>query len=370
MRIKLSVWCVLLLLAFGVKGQVSITLQVPPVGVVQKNQLWNMVLVNGSTAPFNAEVAITLLNAADNIPVMTATGRTVALTKGARQLKYADFSPVNYKYLSAVFNGDLRPEGFLPAGNYTACYTVSRWITDYTEVVAEECINLEIQPLSPPVLNTPPDGEVLDIRAPQFTWLPPSPIQLMGDLNYDIVVTKIGTGQSAISAVQQNIPVYNTGRYRKNFLNYPASATLLDTGVNYAWCVVARNGSQVIAQSDVWTFSVKGYQPTATEREGASFIRLQRELNTAEATCIGDVRLAYQNDAADSLVRFTIQALEDVQHHQLIEGTLPVTAGLNLLATDAAVKKQLENGKRYLFQLYNSRNESWQTKFLYFKQAQ
>lgn len=366
MNIKCSVWCILLLLAGSIQAQVSITLQVPPVGVVQKPQLWNMVLVNGSNASYNAEVTITLLNTADNVPVMTATGRMVTLAKGARQLKYADFTPVNYKYLSAVFNGDLRPEGFLPAGAYTVCYTVSRWISDYTEVMAEECINLEIQPLSPPVLNTPYDGEVLDVRTPQFTWLPPSPVQLLGDLNYDIVITRLGTGQNPVSAVQQNMPVYNAGRYRKNFLNYPASAAVLDTGVTYAWCVVAKNSNQVIAQSDVWTFHVNGNNRPVTQPVAAAYVELQRAESAGAAVCVGNVNIAYTNNALDTSVHYLLRSIEEGKNQVLSEGRFLVNSGNNFLTLPPAVLKQLQNEKHYLLELVNSRNEKWLGKILYY----
>ncbi|BAV07631.1 hypothetical protein FLA_3657 [Filimonas lacunae] len=348
----------------GVKAQVSVALQVPPTGVVQKNQLWNMVLVNGSSAECNVEVTLTLSSTTDNNPVLTATGRVVTLAKGAHQCKYSDFAPVNYRYLSAIFNADMRPEGFLPVGNYTACYTVSRWIGDLPEPLAEECVSLEVQPLMPPVLNLPADGSVVESRSPQFTWLPPAPLQLMGDLNYDVVIAKVTTGQNALTAVQQNIPVYNEAHRRNTFLNYPASASLLDTGITYAWCVIARNSDRFVAQSDVFTFTVSGKQAEVIVQEGASYIRLKRDAETALAISAGDVAIEYTHDATDKVVSYTIYPLDN-SSRQLASGTLKVVQGQNFITLPSSVTRKLQEHTSYRLELTNTRNEKWGARFTY-----
>lgn len=357
----------LLLLTIRLQAQVTLALEVPPTGVMQKSQLWNMVLVNGGNAAYEVDVAVTLLSTTDNNPVMTATSRLVTLAKGAHQLKYADFSPVNYKYLSAAFNADMRPEGFIPVGNYTVCYTVSKWVGDLPEMLAEECISLEVQPLSPPVLNMPEDGGIVETRSPQFSWLPPAPMQLFSDLSYDMVIAKVTTGQSPLSAIQQNIPVYNEGRRRTNFLNYPASSALLDTGVTYAWCVIARNNNQFIAQSDVWTFQVSNNQPEWIQAEGASYVRLKRYGETALALCTGDINVEYTHVAEGSTVSYTVRSLSDSISAPVYQGTFPVTAGQNFLTLPAQATRKLSENKHYILELYNARNEKWGTRFRYRK---
>jgi hypothetical protein len=360
-----------LLLLLGIVGkvqaQVTLALQVPPAGVVQKSQLWNMVLVNGNNSNYEVEVSITLLSTIDNNPVLTATGRSVVLSKGAHQLKYTDFTPVNYKYLSPAFNVDLRPEGFLPVGSYTACYTVSRWVSDGFEPLTEDYLALEVQPLSPPVLNTPADKEILETNYPQFTWLPPAPVNLFSDLTYDVVITRVEAGQVPQSAIQQNIPAYNEGRSRTNFLNYPASFKSLDTGITYAWCVIARNNSQFVAQSDVWTFSISGKQLINARKEGASYIRLTREANAADAICEEEILIAYQNEAKDTTVHFVISPLGDNKEATQITGTLTLVPGQNFIRLPVAIVRQLTHQQRYRFELSNTRQEHWYSKFQYYK---
>lgn len=271
---------ILLLLLLGIApgayAQLTMALQVPPVGVVQKTQLWNMVLVNGSSAAMAIEVNITMLNTADNTPVITASSKSVSLQKGANQLKYTDFSPVTWKYLSAAFSGDMNPEGFISVGTYTVCYTVSTWQGDGYATLTEDCINLEIQPLSPPVLNTPADKDTLLTQYPQFTWLPPAPLNLFTNLSYDIVVTGILPGQSPLQALQQNLPLYSSAGLTTPVSMYPASATALDTAKWYAWGVVAKNNNQTVAQSEVWTFYVPSVQSTLQPAAARSYLMLRK----------------------------------------------------------------------------------------------
>jgi hypothetical protein len=91
---------------------------------------------------------------------------------------------------------------------------------------------------------------------PQFNWLPPVPVTLFNDLNYDLMITEVQPGQSAASAIQENLPVYTGLHLNMTVNNYPASYKSLDTGKVYAWRVIAKNGEMFAAQSEVWTFSI------------------------------------------------------------------------------------------------------------------
>lgn len=364
---KQAVFLLFMVILGRVQAQVSLALQVPPAGVVQKSQLWNMVLVNGSSTMSNIQVSLTLLSTSDNNPVMTAVSRVVAIEKGARQLKYTDFSPVNYKYLSPAFNVDLRPDGFLPIGSYTACYAISRWVGDALEPLAEDCITLEVQPLSPPILNQPADQDTLDIRNPQFSWLPPAPRQLLNDLTYDVIVAKLGTGQTPLTAIQQNIPVYNEGRNRNNFLNYPASFALLDTGTTYAWCVIARNNNQFVAQSDVWTFTISNHQPELVQRESASYIKLQQDAAGGTAVCVDSVKVVYVHQVEGKEVSYSVRNTDNVTGEVIAKGTFQVSNGNNFLLLPAAATRRMEADKYYLIDIADSRNQHWGTRFQYQK---
>lgn len=240
-------------------GQLSVSLQGPPAGLIQQSGLWNMALINSGSSTLEVTISLSLVDNSTNQPVLTATTRPVLLTRGVRQLKPMDLSPVSYSYLSPAFARLGTGNGLLPVGNYRACYTFYTFYGErHTEsVLAEECIPVEIQPLSPPQLSLPADTTVVETPCPQFSWLPPVPLNLFSDLNYDLLVTEVQAGQTPQSAIQENLPVYSGLNLAQAFHSYAASYKRLDTGKVYAWRVIAKNGQSFAAQSEVWTFQVR-----------------------------------------------------------------------------------------------------------------
>jgi hypothetical protein len=244
-------------LFFGkARAQVTIAVQVPPTGVIQKNQLWNLVLVSTSNDPITVRIKITLLSTKDNSPVMSAVSRIFSITKGVKQIGSNDVSPIEYDYQSAIFNVDRNPNGFLPIGNFLACYTVTKIVGDAVSELSEECLLVEVAPLSPPILNTPFDRDTLTTSYPNFSWLPPAPLNLFGDLSYDLSLVEVQSGQAATQAIQENLPIYTANRLTTPTNTYPASNKALDTAKLYAWRIAANNNGQLVAQSEVWTFQV------------------------------------------------------------------------------------------------------------------
>lgn len=367
---RMQSWMFLLLLLAGgsAASQVSLGIQVPPAGVVQKSQLWNMVLINGSSATYNVDVTLTLISTADNNPVLTVVSRNLTLGKGAHQLKYSDLAPFNYRFTSPAFGTDMRPEGLLPVGSYTACYTVTRWTGDLPEPLTEDCISLEVQALSPPVLNTPADKDTIQTDYPQFTWMPASPVNLFADLAYELVLVKVLPDQSPLQAIQQNIPVFNQPRLRQPFFNLPAGSTGIDTGNVYAWSIVAKNSNQFIAMSDVFTFTRKA-APVAESPAAVSnaYVQLNRGEDGAAVATSGNLRVIYPNLAGDASLSYTITNLSDKSNGVVNTGTLALTPGNNFIEADIKRGSKLEAGNTYQFTAVNSRGEKWTLKFIYQK---
>lgn len=275
--------CIMALLAALTCGaQVTMTIQVPPSGVLLKKQLWNLALVYTGSTPLGVKISLTISSASGDQQLITAVTPLFTLNRGAKQIQAADVAPIQYQYLSPSVT-DRDPDGFLPVGSYQACYTVQ--VGDEVGTpLAEDCLSFEVAPLSPPELNTPADEDTLITTLPQFTWVPPSPVNLFSNLAYRFNLVEVQPGQTANDALEQNIPVYSYQNCTDIFINYPSSAMALDTGRQYAWQVTAENNMQPAAQSEVWTFRVKGFGPPANTFAG-NYIILK---NNAEKAGVYD----------------------------------------------------------------------------------
>lgn len=351
----------LVLLSLQATAQVNMTVQLPPTGVMQKAQLWNILLVSASTSSIWVRVELRVTDAQSNQPVLTGVSRNIMLNKGAKQLQVADVTPVTYEYLSPT--ADRNANGLLMAGTYTACYSVFLVSGDAYSLIAEDCLPFAVEPVSPPLLNNPADQSVVEGNLPQFTWIPPAPITIFSDLNYDFTIVELRNGQSPAEAIQSNIPVYHTTHLKDQFLNYPASAIALDTAKNYAWTVVAKNNTQFAAQTDIWTFKIKGVPNEKIVVTQDAYVQLKKELDGSSVACSGALQFGYSNDAGDTTVTYEIISL-DAGQSVVKTATLSLERGMNNLKVDLK-KVSLTTGQSYLFRLKNGRREYWQIKFVY-----
>jgi len=357
---KALITCLLLAGIFAASAQVSMTLQIPPTGVLVKNQLWNMLLVNSSNYTIMVRVNMVLLDEKNNQPVLTATSIPLSLPRGARQLQAKDLGPIQYAYGDPAYRVDGNPNGLLPTGSFQACYTITNVIK--SAPLAENCIQLNVDPLSPPLLNTPSDSGKVYTPYPQFTWLPPTPLGIFNDLSYDLVLVEILPGQTSGDAVQENVPVYSGGFLRNLYLNYPSSFKALDTSKTYAWRIVALNGGKPAGMSDIWTFRVVTARPELLQKEDDSYLSLERGQNAAVASGSDILKLTYTNrTATDTTVHYMISSLQEPGNPVIQQGQLSLRYGQNF------VNLPLNNGyqrrKLYQFQLVNGRGESWTVKF-------
>jgi hypothetical protein len=171
---------------------------------------------------------------------------------------------VQYNYYNSGFSNKL--QGLLPAGSYTACYTLYVSSNGKIEPQVEECVAFDTEPLSPPILSFPSDSSVLDAAPAQFNWLPPSPAGMFDRLRYEILITAINPGQQPAEALQENLPFYSEAFLYSNTLNHPASSPAFEKEKWYAWQVVAKDDNNYAGKTEVWVFKVAA----ATKKEAAA----------------------------------------------------------------------------------------------------
>jgi len=309
-----------LLLSTAVPAQLTLSLQEPPAGVVQQSQLWNLVLAYGGNSSISVTIGLSLFDVKDNQPVMTALTPPVIIPKGVRQLKASDVAPVSYSYVSPTFNVNRQSGGFIPVGQYRACYTIYQGTEGHAIVLAEDCINLEVIPLMPPQLVLPANSGTVETDYPQFSWLPPAPLTLFSDLNYDMIITEVRPGQTPELAIQENLPLYNGYRLTNAAFSYPASYKRIDTGKTYAWRIIAKNGGQFAAQSEVFTFRRAQNQQAAPAPANGTYLELKNANNytgtVVLATNVLGIKYYSYDKTRDAVIRIVDQKGALVQEYK------------------------------------------------------
>jgi hypothetical protein len=354
------------LMGWCLQAQVVITLQLPPLGLTIKPQLWNMSLINTTGASMTAQLQMVMTDAGTGQTVLTATTPSFLLPAGAKVVTANTVAPVVYT-AGAGYTIDANPNGFLPVGVYNICYTVTRWTNDISDQLAEECVTAEVEPISPPQLIQPSDSDHVLFRRPFFTWMPPTPYNAFSNLLYDWVLVEVQSTQSGADAIQQNVPVLLQSNISFTSLQYPLSMPELDTGKIYAWRVTAKNNLSPIANSEVWSFSIqKLSNDTFHSPNKGYYAQLRRERDASYTVSGNMLRFLYQHEVNSNTIQVAITDISNATHQpvQLDSSYLAVKYGANYLNLDL-VDKGLTDHHMYLLDVTNERNEHWYLKFEY-----
>jgi hypothetical protein len=350
-------------------SQVILKLQLPQSGLTLKSQLWNLSVINTSSADANIQIEMLMTDVTTNQRVLSATSRTQTISKGLHVFTANNVVPVTYNLLSSSFNIGTSQEGFLPIGTFEVCYTIVSLQNEDVERMSEECATIEVEPLSPPILILPGDNDTIETRQPLFTWLPPSPANLFTNLSYDFLLTEVAQTQSGPDAVQQNLPHFSKSHILSNNLPYAPSYPALDTARTYAWQILARSNGAIVGKSDVWTFNLKRNQPLRTSSSGSDYYaKLKKEVDASFTICYDILNFSYANEINDKEIPFKIFDITDSRREATTQDNAPISIqyGDNYKKLDVGLYN-LKNKHIYLLELTNSRNENWYLKFEYRK---
>lgn len=352
-------------------AQVITKLQLPPVGLSLKSQLWNLSLINTSNEVLDVRLELVVSNASTNQKILSGTTRVINLPKGLRMLTANGVAPVTYNVLSPEYNFNVAQEGFIPVGTYNVCYTLVAFRGDAGgDRIGEECETIDVQPISPPLLISPSDSEYVEINRPLFTWLPPSPSNLFNGLAYDFTLAEVQSTQSGADAIQQNIPIQQASNLLTNSLQYSPSFQELDTAKLYAWQITVKSAGSPVAQSEVWTFRLKSNKSTPIKNTDFDYYaKLKMGTDASFSLSSGVVKYAYLNEANDKSVAIKVHDITSALRKEikLDSSYVNLQYGENYRQLDLS-QSGLADKHVYLLELINSKRESWYLKFEYRKQ--
>lgn len=352
--------------ACGLQAQVVITLQLPPLGLTIKPQLWNMSLINTTGASMNVRLTMAMSDAGTGQTVLTATTPPFQLPTGAKAVNATTVGPITYT-VGAGYTIDANPNGFLPVGVYNICYTASQWTGNHSEQTVEECITVEVEPISPPQLIQPGDSDRIIFRRPFFTWLPPTPHTAFSNLLYDWMLVEVQATQSAADAVQQNVPILVQPNITFTSFQYPLSMPELDTGKLYAWRVTAKNNLSPIANSEVWCFRIQPLSEDTVRASGPGYYaQMRREPDPSYVISGNVLRFLYLHELNSNTVQVKLTDISHTTHQPVTidPASMGVKYGPNYLQLDLS-DKVLTEKHMYLLEVTNDRNEHAYLKFEY-----
>ena len=273
----------------NINAQVTLQPSIPTIGLLQKDQLWYIMVINNNNKQYECKFELTLLDRKTGLEILTAISGQISIPAGVKQLNVNVLNPIQYNYF--VSGIDNRFQSLIPVGSYTACYTLTDIINKDNGKLSEECIQFDIEPLSPPMLIFPSDSALLENAPVQFSWIPPTPAGMFNHLSYELIISEINNGQKAEEAIQQNIPFYSDAAIKNNFSNYPATAIAFERDKWYSWQVIARDEQNYVGKSESWVFKVSPPKATPPKNENPNYISLNSVSQEQGIHVIDDNRL-------------------------------------------------------------------------------
>lgn len=369
MRIAI-LWTFLLTIGKSIQGQVITNLQLPPLGLTLKSQLWNLSMINTSSSSYSIKVELTFSESVSGANIMKGSSSTINLPPGPKLISVKDLSPITYTILNGGYGLSGSQEGFLPVGVFEVCYQVIKINNDAPEVLSEECETIEVEPISPPQLILPQDSEWVDLTRPFFTWIPPSPLDIFSNLSFDWVLVEVLPTQTASEAIQNNAPLLTQQSIVSSSLQYPQSAPALDTGKIYAWRVIAKNSEAPIANSEIWTFRLRpSWIDTTNHPSVPVYAKMRNTEDASQIRCGGVLRFQFKNEGSRTEAQIRLFDLTSGARKTVTINisSIPVVFGENYLSLDLSDEQDVKNGHLYLLELDNGAGEKWYLKFEYRK---
>jgi len=186
---------ILFLLTQYAFGQLSINILMPSGGIMGKQQLWNFIATNTEMEALSVQAQIRFSEINSGQTVFVASSSSFIINPGTMQLTESSFGSILYNVLNPDYRIDPGPAGLLPVGSFNVCYEFL--IAKYNKIV-QQCQQINIPPLGPLLLIQPSNESELEDLHPTLSWLPPSPVNSLNNLRYELRVVEMLSEQYTI----------------------------------------------------------------------------------------------------------------------------------------------------------------------------
>jgi hypothetical protein len=349
----------LLWISGAVNAQVSIiqyplqNLQLKPADMFRADVL------NADNKSCQLYIVGTIVNSQNGQKLVSAKSKVIDVAPGSKQLSESTLFP-EYTFFSST----VEQTGSLPYGNYTVC--LKAFLVGGVEETASACEDVELMPLSPPMLLSPENQSTIPDEHPLLIWLPPMPVG-KEKVQYNLKLAEILPNQTAYDAIQKNYAMLEQQKITGTTLQYPANAMKLEPEKKYAWKVVALTASgKPIGETEVWWFIYKPVSPTPPDTSTDGFTILKRELDADYARLV-DKKLYFQYTERYIGDNLTYKILEESGTEITAKCETSLTKGMgdNRYVLDLNYCSSIRKNHFYILEVYTPKHVKYQLKFKY-----
>lgn len=260
----------------------------------------------------------------------------------------------------------IRQSGYFPEGDYEYCFQLYEGASHNNELLAEQCFTYELEPFSNMQLIQPYDEDKICDKRPTFNWQPLIPA--VNGVEYRLLLVEVKDRQQPVEALRMNLALINQRQIPMPMLLFPSIASELIEGKQYAWQVSAYRNDLILAQSEIWSFTVD-CEKDSTKLPAEAFRNIE-DLNRGNFYIArGQLLFSLQNTYAATNLVYAIRCLTKPDLVTKKLPVIPIVRGYNQVTIDLSDNNSFKDGYYYIMDVRLPDGTVKQLRFIY-KQAE
>lgn len=274
-------------------------------------------------------------------------------------------------YNSAVSFGNnkvatiVRQSGFFPEGDYDYCFRLYQGGGHNGDILAEQCFSYNLQPFSAMQLIQPYDGDKICDKRSSFSWQPLLPA--IPGVQYRMVLVEVKEGQQRAEAMRMNLAIINQKQIPMPVLLYPSLANPLEEGKKYAWQVGAYKNELLLAETEIWDFTVE-CEKEETSLPAEAFRSLEDLARGNFYIARKQLLFAFNNTYSETTLSYSIRCLTKPDQQVKKLPKVKIGRGLNQVVIDLSENNSFTDGYYYIMDVKLPDGQQKLLRFIY-KQA-
>lgn len=234
----------------------------------------------------------------------------VLLQPGLNAFTEANLQLTDLKFPEARLGAALKSGNSLPPGGYIACIQIR---SEEGIVLASSCQEVEVSPISVPVLVYPQNEAAIREFQPNFSWTP-ALIEGGADLvDYELSLFELRAEQNATAALARNRPIYRQKAQGNTQLAYPTTAPKLIAEREYVWQVNAFYKGYPMGASEYSSFKI-GEVVVIKETPDTVMVQLDPHKVKSMVHCNDVVHVAFKHYVPSESTQIVLKSSKGVKH--------------------------------------------------------
>ncbi len=241
--------------------------------------------------------------------------------------------------------------GKLPQGTYEYCVSIQ-----LKKVVSEnpesdpvnDCIYQTVNDIFLINLLEPEDDAKIYEKNPMLSWIVNYPFA--SALTYKVRVAELKKGQSNVSAITRNNPIFQESNVAPTNIIYPVTARPLQVFQPYVWTVDAYYKGILLGGAETWRFTIIEDSIQVPADADDSYYDFEQHIGETRVTAPGALRLKYNSDRMTDTMDVAVFNSKN-EEIDIPDRRIALKNGLNYIDVVFFERARLKHNKDYSFRI-------------------